>query len=150
MSVCSVSESPEQPRCEFCDKAISPGGRRPRRFCDDACRMAARREEAKERTAAGKAPGAHPAEQNGSTAKSVKSVKKISSEINGLISEQNGSSTPSLPLDIFGRGRRWPGAKANGDVVRIAAAVDAELGAGADWQTSPGGARYQIVPRRAR
>jgi hypothetical protein len=112
--------------------------------------MAARREEAKERAAAEKAPLAHLAEQNGSMVKSTESVKKISSEINGLISEQNRSSASSVPLDVFGHGHRWPGAKANGNAVRIAAAVDAELGTGTDWLKSSGGARYQVIPRRAR
>ncbi len=95
----------------------------------------------------------HPAEQNSPAAESAKSVKngvENHPEINGLIFGQNGSSAPSIPLNLFGRGYRWPGAKANGNAVLIAAAVDAELGAGGLAVMSPGGARYQVVPRRAR
>ncbi len=88
--------------------------------------------------------------ENAPTVKFTKSVKKISPEINGLIFGQNGSSAPSVPLDLFGRGYRWPGAKANGNAVRIAAAIDAELGAGDLAIMSPGGVRYQVIPRRAR
>ena len=88
--------------------------------------------------------------ENAPKVKSTESVKKISSEINGLIFGQNGSSTPSVPLDLFGRGYRWPGVRANGNAAKVSAAVDAELGVGGLAIMSPGGALYQIVPRRAR
>jgi hypothetical protein len=101
-----------------------------------------------------KAPLAHPAEENSPATESAKSAKngeKIPPEINGLIFGQNGSSAPSVPLDLFGHSYRWPGARANGNAAKISAAVDAELGAGAGWLTSPGGARYLVIPsRRAR
>jgi hypothetical protein len=60
------------------------------------------------------------------------------------------ASANSVPLNLFGRGYRWPGAKANGNAVRIAAAVDAELGAGAPAVMSPDGVPHQVIPRRAR
>jgi hypothetical protein len=54
-------------------------------------------------------------------------------------------------LNLFGRGHRWPGAKVNGHAVRIAAAIDAELGAGGLLVMSPDGVPYQVIPlRRAR
>src|ERR1700722_927840 len=151
MSVCSVSESPDQPRCKFCGDPIPAGTRRPRQFCDDACRKGAARAEAKDRAETEKATCAHLAEKNSPATESAKSAKngeKYLSGINDLISGQNGSSAPSLPLERFGRGHRWAGARANGNAAKISAAVNAEIGVGGEWLTSPGGARYQVIPRR--
>jgi hypothetical protein len=145
---------PDQPRCKYCGEIIPAGDRRPRQFCSDACRKAAARAEAKERARRPKRLRRPISPSKTRQRPNPRNPKKSAShppEINGLISGQNRTSAPLVPLNVFGRGYRWPGAKTNGNAVRIAAAVDAELGAGAEWLTSPGGALYQVIPsRRAR
>jgi hypothetical protein len=134
---------PEQHRCEFCGDPVPLGGRRLRKFCSGAHRLAAlRARRATSEALTQRLPGG-----NVPATESVKVDVENPSEINGRNFVTDG---PSVPLDLFGRGYRWLGVKANGNVVRIAAAIDAELGAGAEWLTSPGGARYQVIPRRAR
>jgi hypothetical protein len=144
MSVCSVPESSEQQRCEYCGDAIPPGGRRPREYCSDAHRQAAFR---KRRTPSWLLPQRPPSENSPAT-ESAKNGAENPNEINGRNFVTNGSS---VPLDLFGRRHRWAGIMANGNAVKVSAAVDAELGVGAEWLTSPGGALYQVIPsRRAR
>jgi hypothetical protein len=92
-------------------------------------------------------PQRPPSEISPATESSKNGVENFN-EINGRNFVTEG---PSVPLNVFGRGYRWPGAKANGNASRVTAAVDAELGTGTDWLTSLGGARYQVIPaRRAR
>jgi hypothetical protein len=135
------------PACKFCGRPFPQSNRRRQGYCSSACRQAAYRKRSQESVTAEKAPTAHPAEQIAPTVKSAKNVEKFPNDFKGRLLR---NSTPSIPLNVFGRGYRWPGAKANGNATRISAAVDAELGVGAGWLTSPGGALYQIVPRRAR
>jgi predicted nucleic acid-binding Zn ribbon protein len=134
---------PEQHHCQFCGDAIPAGDRRPRKFCSGAHRLAALRT----RRATSEALTQRPPAGDAPTTESTKNDAENHNEISGRNFVTDG---PLVPLDLFGRGYRWPGVKANGNAVRIAAAIDAELGAGAEWLTSPGGARYQVVPRRAR
>ena len=137
----------DQPICKFCGGPVPTGDRRPRQFCCDAHRQADYRKRHLDRAATEKAPITHPAEKNGSTTESTKTGTENPNKINGPNFVTSG---PSVPLNVFGRAYRWPGAKANGNAVKISAAVDTELGAGAEWLTSSGGARYQVIPRRAR
>jgi hypothetical protein len=86
-----------------------------------------------------------PTENNAYTAESAKNGGENLNKINGRI---NGQSGPSVPLNLFGRGYRWPGANARMCAVRIAAAVDAELGVGGPVVVSPDGVPVAIVPPR--
>ena len=146
MSVCSVPESSDQQHCKFCGGIIPPGDRRPREYCSDAHRQAAYRAASRVHAAADEA-FTHPANSNAPTAESTKSGAENSNKING---RNFVTDCPSVPLDLFGRGFRWPGAKVNGNAVQIAAAVDAELGAGGLAIMSPDGVVAVIVPRRTR
>jgi hypothetical protein len=60
----------------------------------------------------------------------------------------NGQIESSVPLNLFGRGYRWPGTNGRSHA-RIAAAVDAELGVGVLVE-SPDGVKAYAVPRCAR
>jgi hypothetical protein len=143
------SESANQPRCKHCGEIIPAGDRRPQQYCSSACRQADYRKRRQE-AANGSEPAdqvvSHPTDLIAPTTESAKSGAEFTNNIKGRNFVTNGSS---VPLDLFGRGYRWP-AKANGNAVRIAAAVDAELGVGADWLSSSGGAKYQIIPSRHR
>jgi hypothetical protein len=133
MSVCSVPEPSEQQHCRYCGDAIPAGARRPREFCSDAHRKAAARGSRMSRTAAGEAVGEF------FLANRVPAAARI-----------NGQIESSVPVNLFGRGYRWPDAKANGNAVQIAAAVDAELGVGGQAVVSPDGVAVTIVPSRNR
>jgi endogenous inhibitor of DNA gyrase (YacG/DUF329 family) len=135
----------DQPRCEFCGESIPAGDRRPRQFCSAACRQADYRKRRLEGVVAEKATKPPGAENNEQAAVSPEISENFSNDFKGHLLR---NSTPSAPLDLFGRGYRWPGAKANGNAVRIAAAIDAELVAGAEWLTSPDGVRHQVIPSR--
>jgi hypothetical protein len=139
MSVCSVPEPSEQQRCKYCGEIIPAGDRRPREYCSDAHRKAASRTR---RTPSWLLPQRSPSENSPAT-ESAKTGVGNTNEINGRFVRKFG---PSVPLNVFGRGYRWPGAKANGNAVRIAAAVDAELGVGGLVIVSPDGVVVTVVP----
>jgi hypothetical protein len=128
---------PTQPRCRYCGEIIPPGDRRPREYCSDAHRKAAARTR---RTPSWLLPQ-RPGDLNAPTAESTKNGVEKTNKINGRIFGQNG---PSVPVNLFGRGYRWPGAKTNGNAVRVAAAVDAELGVGVRWSC-----HRMVSPRRS-
>jgi hypothetical protein len=85
-----------------------------------------------------------PAKNNAPTAESVENGGENTNKINGRIFGQNG---PSVPLNLFGRGYRWPGANGR-SLARISAAVDVELGVGGPAVLSPDGVTASIVPSR--
>lgn len=144
MVVDGSSPTLDQQRCKFCGGIIPAGDRRPRGYCSNAHRQAAFR---MRRAPSCWLPQRPPSEISPATESSKNGVENFN-EINGRNFVTDG---PSVPLNVFGRGYRWPGAKANGNASRVTAAVDAELGTGTDWLTSLGGARYQVIPaRRAR
>jgi hypothetical protein len=146
MSVCSVSESPDQ--CKFCGEVIPAGDRRPPEYCSNAHRQAdyrKRRQEAANGSEPADRAEGHPADLNAPTTESAETGAENSNKINGPNFVTNGSS---VPLDLFGRGHRWVGVKADGNAAKVTAAIDAELGVGVEWLTSPGGARYQVIPSR--
>jgi hypothetical protein len=137
---------PDQPRCKHCGEIIPTSGRRPREFCCDAHRQADYRKRRREADAGSDVPLPPAGEYNSCTAESAKIGGENPNQINGPNFVTDGSS---LPLDLFGRGHRWPGANGRSHA-RISAAVDTELGAGGLEVVSPGGVRFQIIPRRAR
>jgi hypothetical protein len=67
-----------------------------------------------------------PEDLNAPTVESAKNGGENPNEINGRIFGQNG---PSVPLNLFGRGYRWPGANGR-SLARISAAVDRRSPAG--------------------
>jgi hypothetical protein len=84
MSVCSVSESPDQQSCKFRGDLIPGGGRRPPRYCSSAHRQADyRKRRLQDGVTAEKAPTAHPAEQIAPTVKSTKTGGKFPNDFKG-------------------------------------------------------------------
>ena len=140
----SPDQASNSPRCKHCDGPIPGGDRRPREYCSNACRQADHRSR-QARAAPEKAPEAHLARQNGSTAESSKIGVENLNQINGRNFVTNG---PSLPLNLFGRGYRWPGAATSIRTAKVSAAVDAELGVGGLVVVSPDGVAMAIVPSR--
>jgi hypothetical protein len=132
--------TPDQQRCKHCGEIIPAGDRRPREYCSDAHRKAATRK----RRAAPEVLPQRPAENNSPTAESAKNGGENPNKINDRISGQNG---PSLPLNLFGSGYRWPGANVR-STAKTSAAVDAELGVGGPTIVSPDGVTAAIVPSR--
>jgi hypothetical protein len=86
-----------------------------------------------------------PAENNAPTTESTKNGGENPNKINDRINGQNG---PSVPLNLFGSGYRWPGANARARAAKTSAAVDAELGVGGPVVLSPDGVAVAIVPPR--
>ena len=144
MSVCSVPESPDQHHCRHCGEIIHPGDRRPRQFCSDACRQADYRSR-QERVAAEKATDRPSRRFKRAYDQFAKIGRKISQRIQRPFVTKFGSLGPAQPVrPRFSLASCDP----DGHAARIAAAVDAELGTGTEWLTSPGGARYQVIPSR--
>jgi hypothetical protein len=139
---------PDQPRCKHCGDPIPAGDRRPREFCSSRCRQAAYRK-ATARTNFRTDPvlPQRPEDLDAPTVESAKNGAENPNKINGRNFVTDG---PSVPLNVFGRGYHWPGAKANGNAVRIAAAVDAELGVGGQVIVSPDGVAVTVAPSRNR
>jgi hypothetical protein len=112
MSVCSVPEPSEQQHCRHCGDPIPAGDRRPREYCSDACRQADYRKRRQE-AAGGSEPAnhvsGHPVDLIAPTAESAKNGEKFPNDFKGRLLR---NSNPRSPLDLFGRGRRWPGAEA--------------------------------------
>jgi hypothetical protein len=147
--VLSGLPSPDtQSRCLYCDEILqSDGGRgrgRPREYCSDAHRKAA----ARTRGAAPEVLSQRSAENNAPTGESTENGVENPHDINGRINGQNG---PSVPLDLFGSGYRWPGAKTPTRAAKAAAAADVELGVGGPPIVSVDGVVAAIVlPRKRR
>jgi hypothetical protein len=133
--------TPDQQRCKHCGEIIPPGDRRPREYCSDAHRKAA----ARMRGAIPEALPQRPAENNAPTTESAKNGGENPNKINGRINGQNG---PSVPLNLFGSGYRWPGANVRVRAAKTSAAVDAELGVGGPAIVSPDGVTAAIIPSR--
>jgi hypothetical protein len=86
-----------------------------------------------------------PAENIASTAESAKTGGENPNKINARI---NGQIGPSVPLNLFGSGYRWPGANVPARAAKTSAAVDAELGVGGPAIVSPDGVAAAVVPSR--
>ena len=91
---------PPQVRCESCGKLSDKAKGRPRRFCSDACRSAAHR-------AGAGFDGSHDAlgvaSRNG--------LKNPSASIACKANKPDPyPSAIGVPIDVLGRGYRWPGA----------------------------------------
>jgi hypothetical protein len=136
----SPVQIPDQQHCRYCGDPIPAGGRRPRQYCTDAHRQADFRKRHQEA-----ANGSEPADQ---VANSPATISSKNSSTKSKLEFRN-KRAPSVPfsvepIDLLG------GRESDVWHPQFRAAIDVEIGVGADWLRSPDGVRFQIVPRRAR
>ena len=87
---------PSQVRCEACGKLSDKARGRPRRYCSDACRMAAYRARAA---------------SDGSAIPLRNGLKSSNGSIGCEAAKRDlPPSRFDIPLDLLGTGHRWPGA----------------------------------------
>lgn len=96
----STSRRCPQLKCECCTKSFPKRAGRRRRFCSDACRQAS--------TLAQEARNSSDAECSVATGNALN--RPDNSKGCGALSRHPHPSRFSVPLDLLGRGHRWPGA----------------------------------------